>query len=131
MRIGELARRSGVSVHTVRFYERKGLLPRAARGPSNYREFPDQSVERLDLIRHAQALGFTLTEVREIVGARRLTTDCGELRRKGERKLAEVEQELQRLEAIKALLQKLLLACTAPADCSVSARILKLRPRGR
>jgi DNA-binding transcriptional MerR regulator len=98
------------------------------RGLSNYREFSEQALERIDLIRHAQALGFRLAEVRDVVGAGTLMSDCSELRRKGERKLAEIEQEIQRLEAVKASLQRLLLACGGAAGCAVSARIVKLRP---
>lgn len=63
MKIGELAQRSGVSIDAVRYYERRGVLPRAERTASGYRVFDEESVVRLDLVRQLQDLGFTLEEV--------------------------------------------------------------------
>lgn len=63
MRIGEVAKQAGVSVDTVRFYERRGVLPAPARKPSGYRVFTPSAVERIRLARAMQALGFTLDEV--------------------------------------------------------------------
>ena len=66
MNIGELARSAGVNIDTVRFYERRGVLPRPDRRPSGYRVYSDATVQRLRLARTLQSLGFTLDE---IVGA--------------------------------------------------------------
>ncbi|RNL84168.1 MerR family transcriptional regulator [Halostreptopolyspora alba] len=63
MKIGEAARRAGVSIDTVRFYERRGVLPPVARRPSGYRVLTDAHVERITLARKLQALGFSLDEV--------------------------------------------------------------------
>ena len=63
MKIGQLARAAGVTVDTVRFYERRGVLPQAARLPSGYRVYTAATVERIRLARTLQALGFTLDEV--------------------------------------------------------------------
>ena len=63
MRIGELASRTGVSIDAVRYYERRGVLPRADRTDAGYRVFADADVARLDMVRYLQALGFTLDEV--------------------------------------------------------------------
>ena len=63
MKIGEVAREAGVSVDTVRFYERRGVLPAAARRPSGYRAFDESTVERIRLARSLRQLGFTLDEV--------------------------------------------------------------------
>lgn len=62
MRIGEVANRAGVSVDTVRFYERVGVLPAAARTESGYRDFESGTVERIQLTRKLQAIGFTLDD---------------------------------------------------------------------
>jgi DNA-binding transcriptional MerR regulator len=69
MRIGEVANRSGVTVDTVRFYERVGVLPAAAREPSGYRDYAVGTVERIRLTRELQAIGFTLAEVIDALAA--------------------------------------------------------------
>ena len=63
MKIGEVAQRAGVSIDAVRYYERRGVLPRAERTASGYRVFGDESVTRRGLVRQLQDLGFTLDEV--------------------------------------------------------------------
>lgn len=63
MRIGQVARRAGVSVDTVRFYERRGVLPTATRRPSGYREFEPSTVDRIRTAKAMQDLGFTLDEI--------------------------------------------------------------------
>ena len=68
MRIGELARRSGLSTSRIRFYEAHGLLPKADRSENGYRDYPNSVVETLRLIHGAQDLGFTLSEIRAGLG---------------------------------------------------------------
>lgn len=63
MKIGEVARAAGVTIDTIRFYERRGVLPAPARRPSGYRIFTEADVERITMARELQALGFTLAEV--------------------------------------------------------------------
>jgi DNA-binding transcriptional MerR regulator len=63
MKIGQLARTAEVSIDTVRFYERRGVLPRPQRQPSGYRTYDETTVERIQLARALQALGLTLDEV--------------------------------------------------------------------
>ena len=69
MRIGEIANRSGVTVDTVRFYERLGVLPKAARESSGYRDYSPETVERIRLTREFQAIGLTLNEVIDALAA--------------------------------------------------------------
>ena len=69
MKIGEVAKQSGVSVDTVRFYERVGVLPEPARRPSGYREYAPDTIERVRLTRELQALGLTLDEVVQALAA--------------------------------------------------------------
>jgi DNA-binding transcriptional MerR regulator len=66
MRISELARKAGVNVQTLRFYEREGLLPKPARLPSGYREYVRRDVDRVQFIRSCQEIGFTLKDVKEV-----------------------------------------------------------------
>ena len=69
MKIGQVAKRSGVSVDTVRFYERVGVLPEPARRPSGYREYEHDTVERIQLTRELQTLGLSLDEVVQALAA--------------------------------------------------------------
>ena len=64
MRIGELSKISGISVETIRFYEKEGLLPRAARSMNNYRHYDDGHVKRLNFIKHCRSLDIGLDEIR-------------------------------------------------------------------
>ena len=72
LKIGALANRCGVSRDTIRYYEKQGLLPRPRRTPSQYRLYDGQDAERLLFIRHAQALGLTLDDIRQLVRLDRL-----------------------------------------------------------
>jgi DNA-binding transcriptional MerR regulator len=69
MKIGELARQAGVTIDTVRFYERRGVLPAPARRPSGYRDYGTGTVRRLQLARRMQALGLSLDEIVEALAA--------------------------------------------------------------
>jgi MerR family copper efflux transcriptional regulator len=69
MTIGQLARRAGVGVQTIRYYERRRLLPPASRRESGYREFPPAALGRLRFIRRARELGFTLAEIADLLPA--------------------------------------------------------------
>lgn len=70
MRIGDLAKRSGLTVKTLRFYEQAGVLPAAARLPSGYRDYDDSALPRLTFIKAAQAAGLTLAEIGQVIRAR-------------------------------------------------------------
>jgi DNA-binding transcriptional MerR regulator len=72
MRISEFARRAGVSVQALRFYEREGLLPEPPRTPSGYREYGFRDLERIKLIRSCQELGFTLKDINEVMELHRV-----------------------------------------------------------
>ena len=63
MKIGELAKVSGMAAHTIRFYETKGLLPKASRGMNGYRNYNDESIQRLASIQCAKRLGFSLEDI--------------------------------------------------------------------
>src|SRR6185312_11748393 len=71
MRVGEVAERAGVNVETLRYYERRGLLPAPDRDPSGHRRYDEDTVRLLRAIKEAQAVGFTLTEIGEYLRASR------------------------------------------------------------
>ena len=110
--IGRLAKQAGVNVETVRFYERRGLLPRPPRSASGYRLFPAEAERRLKFIRRAQELGFSLAEVAELLSLRvsRRTTSA-EIRARAEAKIADIEAKMKSLESIKETLGKLTKVC--------------------
>lgn len=96
--IGNVAGLAGVSVQTVRYYERLGLLPAAQRTESGYRVYSPQTVERLQFIRQAQAAGFRLDEIREILRLKYAgQSPCDCVRGLLERKLKEVERQMAEL----------------------------------
>src|SRR6266849_2370164 len=70
LKVGELAERAGVGVQTLHYYERVGLLPKPGRSASNYRLYAPDALRRVQFIKKAQALGFTLEEIQEILGLR-------------------------------------------------------------
>ena len=70
LKIGEVARRTGVSVETVRYYEREGILEPPARRPSGYRAYPEEAVRRVRFVKRAQQLGFSLRAIAELLAQR-------------------------------------------------------------
>lgn len=106
---GELARRTGVSTDTLRHYERKGVLPLPARSENGYRHYPPEALERVQMVRRALALGFTLDELAPVLRARdRGGAPCHTVRALAAVKLEEVEARLCELLALRQELQALL-----------------------
>jgi MerR family mercuric resistance operon transcriptional regulator len=110
--IGRLARQVGINLETVRFYERKGLLPKPPRSASGYRLFPAEAVRRLKFIKRAQELGFSLKEIRELLALRisRRTTSA-EIRKRTEAKIADIEGKIKSLDSIRKSLVQLVRSC--------------------
>ncbi len=111
MQIGELAKRTTLTVDAIRFYEKRRLLPKPVRSPGRFRLYTDDDTERLRFIQQAQGLGFSLTEVRELVDLRTRKIDaCKSVRLLLKGKLSDVrakKRELETLESeLKADLQK-------------------------
>ncbi len=110
--IGQLARAAGVGVETVRFYERRGLLPAPPRTRSGYRQYPPETVERIRFIRRAQSIGFTLEEIRELLELRvDEVAACGAVEAKARAKLEQVHAKMEELARIEAALHALVEAC--------------------
>ena len=110
--IGQLAKTAGVNVQTVRYYERRKLLPPTSRRPSGYRVYSDEALRRLRFIRNAQALGFTLREITELLNLRvSSATRCGDVKRTAKAKLAGVEEKVRDLKALARALRGLIGAC--------------------
>ena len=119
--IGKLAARAGVSIDTVRYYERSGLLAPQTRLASGYRRYSEMQVSRLRFIRRAQDLGFSLKDIRELLGLSK-QRDVARVKRAAERKLAEVEERLAALTRIRDGLATLVATCPGhgrAADCPI------------
>src|SRR5215467_5078830 len=96
--IGELAKSAGVNVETVRYYERRGLLPKPPRGASGYRLFPPEALRRLQFIRRAQELGFSLDEICELLALRMSPkARCAAVKARAEAKIADIESRISTL----------------------------------
>ena len=123
MKIGELAKRSGVGIDTVRFYERQGLLPKARRLASGYRVYDPGDVKRLRFVRRAKALGFTLEEIRDLLAlSDHRDDDMAALKGLATEKLADVQAKLAELNRIREGLETLVVACPghgALAQCPI------------
>ncbi len=113
MRIGTAAKRAGVGVEAVRFYERQGLIrqpPRPIDG--GFRSYPLETVDRIRFIRQAQDLGFSLKEIDELLSLRAdPLTDCADVRARASAKLEDVKMKIARLAAIQSALRDLISAC--------------------
>jgi MerR family copper efflux transcriptional regulator len=119
--IGALAKRAGVSIDTVRYYEKSGLLAPQARLASGYRRYTDLQLSRLRFIRRAQNLGFALKDVRELLGLSKLR-DVARLKSAAAKKLTEVEQKILALQRVRAGLAELVAACPGHGqanDCPI------------
>jgi len=117
--IGRVARSAGLAIDTVRYYEREGLLQKPGRTPSGYRQYSPDAVKRLQFIRQAKELGFTLSEIRELLTLKVAPgKSCADVRAHAEAKIADVEQRIAQLNRMKRALVKLAAACSGRGPTS-------------
>jgi MerR family transcriptional regulator, copper efflux regulator len=121
MKIGELAKRAGVNIQTVRYYERQHLLAVPERTAGGYRQYTADDLRRLHFIRRAKALGFTLSEIRDLLDLRvSAGATAGDVRRRAQEKIADVDRKLEDLVRIRQALGEFLGSCDAhgpPDEC--------------
>ena len=110
--IGELSRRTGVHIETIRYYERSGVLPRARRTDSGRRLYGDTDVRRLGFIRHARRLGFELDAIRTLLALQeRPDASCGTVDVLARQQLAVVEERIAQLVALRSELTRMISSC--------------------
>lgn len=133
--IGRAARRAGVGVETIRFYERRGLIeqpPKPAR--SVFRVYSEDTVARIRFIRQAQELGFSLREVGELLGLKAdPAADAADVRNRAAAKLEQVEEKIRQLERIRGALEALIAACPGKGElghCSIMEALQRTRADG-
>ncbi len=113
-KIGEVAGRAGVNKETVRYYEKRGLIPEPDRRRSGYRIFTKRHIDQIKFIKRAQELGFTLSEIKELLELRLDgSISCEHVRKKAESKRAEVQEKINDLKGIKTVLGDLIESCKA------------------
>jgi len=117
--IGKVAHSAGLAIDTVRYYEREGLLEKPARTASGYRHYTPEAVARLRFIRQAKDLGFSLSEIKELL-ALRVTPgkSCADVKARAEAKIADVEQRVATLMRMKRALAKLASSCSGRGPTS-------------
>lgn len=130
--IGQLARRAGVAVSTVRYYERSGLLRPDGRTGGNYRSYTDRSLERLRFIRAAQATGFSLRDVRKLLG---LTSSpglpCREVEAVTRKRLEEVRGRIRELRQVEGVLERALKGCCRNEEVDLCRDLGRLQSAAR
>lgn len=123
MTIGAVAALAGVPAATVRYYERRGLLPKAPRTNSGYRKYGPETAERLRVIRRVQALGFSLEEIAELLELRaEEPSACTQAREEALMKVQAVRRKIRDLERMEQVLKELAASCAAgrpTAECPI------------
>ena len=123
--IGRLAELGGVNLETVRYYERRGLLPKPPRTQAGYRQFPPDTAQRLRFIKRAQELGFSLEEIRDLLALRVESGNCTDVRARAQAKIADIEEKMKTLAAMKSTLRNLVNQCeqSASDECVILASL--------
>ena len=123
MRIGQVAKRAGVNVETIRFYERKRLITQPLRTSGGYREYRNEAIANIRFIKRAQELGFSLAEIAELLSWQ---TDpratCADVKQKAEAKISTIHGRIIDLQKMKHSLEQLAAACKGSGplnDCPI------------
>lgn len=123
MKIGTVAKKTGIGIETIRFYEREGLIAVPGRGSSGYREYGDAIEIRLSFIRRAKDLGFSLKEIKELLSLKaKPKSKCASVKIKATKKIEEIEEKIGQLESIKWALKELVSTCNTESptsDCPI------------
>ena len=128
MTIGLAAKTAGVPATTLRYYEREGLLDAPVRTAAGYRVYDDQAIERLRFIRAAQAVGFTLDDIRTLLQLDSQES-CGDVQTLLERRIGEVDRKMAELKYVRTALGKALKECkNSDRDCPI---LISLSARSR
>jgi MerR family Zn(II)-responsive transcriptional regulator of zntA len=127
MKIGQLAKTVNIDIQTLRYYESQGLLNEPNRLDNGYRDYPIESVQRLQFIKKAKLVGFTLKEIKELL-AIQVTKDehtCQEVKNFTQIKLDEINQKINELSEIKSALQKIHTSCCGGTETATHCSILQ------
>ncbi len=112
--IGIAARKAGVNVETIRYYQRIGLIDEPEKPLSGFRVYPDSAIERIHFIQRAQMLGFSLAEIKHLLELE--DGDCAQTRELAEQKLALINHKIEDLQTMAAVLKKHIRVCKTNKD---------------
>ena len=130
--IGQVAKLAGINLETVRFYERKRLIPKPPRKTSGYRQYPQEVVDRILFIRRAKDLGFSLNEIADLLSLRLdKRTKCNDVKQKAENKIEDIESKIKTLKRMKKALVTLTIACIGKGTVSDCPILESLAGKGR
>jgi len=126
MRIGELSRNTGFQVETLRYYEKQGLLTPVSRTQAGYREYDEESLKQLHFIRQAKMVGFSLSEICELLALRveRDQHSCGDVKSIAEQKIKKIDVKINELNRMRKALHKITDACCGGSEPATSCTIL-------
>ncbi len=117
--IGQMAKQADVNVETIRYYERRGLLPAPPRNESGYRQYSREDLRRIRFIRRAKELGFTLQEIMELLSLKMEPgTACGDVKKRVDSKIVDIETRIESLKRMKAVLANLSRMCIGNGPAS-------------
>lgn len=118
--IGVVASKAGVHVETLRYYERRKLITQPARTGANYRRYPEDTVRRVRFIKHAQKLGFSLKEIKELLSLRAAPrARCADVRDRATGKIADIDGKIRSLRRMKRALTALVAECSGKGPVSL------------
>lgn len=126
MKIGQIAKASGVRIDTLRYYEKEGLIRPSFRTDAGYREYDQSAVQQMQFILKAKALGFSLQEIRELLSLRidRDHHPCSEVKELAEAKLASIEKKIAELQRMHQALKRISDQCCGGAEPATHCSIL-------
>ena len=121
--IGEVASQAGMHVETLRYYERRGIVDKPPRSGANYRLYPGDTIQRVRFIKRAQELGFSLTEIADLLSLRmNPEASRADVKTRAEAKLTDIEAKIQTLQRMKKALRKITATCDgtgSTTDCPI------------
>ena len=123
LNIGQVAKQTGVTVETIRFYEKQNLITTPQRTESGYRQYPLDTIKRVRFIQHAKDVGFTLKEVTELLALRRKpNASCTEIKLRTLQQIEEVDQKISDLKKVREALGRMVMKCSghgALSECPI------------
>lgn len=129
--IGEVGKRAAVHIETLRYYERRGLIPKPRRSPSNYRLYSGETVRRVAFVKRAQELGFSLQDIKELLSLRAAPkARCTDVRMRAEAKMRDIDEKLRTLRRMRRALAGLVGQCSGTGPITACPILESLDPEG-